>query len=189
MNNQEIYEAINALQKEISEKHNQIKSLRATITPQKIEDYSLTDFDGGSKKISSLFNDKKQLLVIHNMGKKCSYCTLWADELNGIRKPLGDAIPFVVVTPDAPAVQKEFAQSRGWEFQMLSAVNTNFIETMGFEPKPNHYWPGVSVLVLKEDGIYKYSHDTFGPGDPYCAVWHYLDLLPTEVKWHPKFDY
>lgn len=190
MENKKIYEEIDIIHKEIKEKRKQIDRLRKQVKGEKIEDYALTSFDGSAKKLSSLFGDNEQLLIIHNMGKKCVYCTLWADELNGIRKPLGDAIPFVLVSPDAPDIQKEFAMSRGWEFPMLSATGTNFIEIMGFEPKPNSYWPGVSVIVKREDGLYKEVHDVFGPGDNYCSVWHYLDLLPNgHNNWEPKYNY
>jgi predicted dithiol-disulfide oxidoreductase (DUF899 family) len=189
-NQKEIFEQISAIQEEIVSKKNQIIELRKQMTPEKIEDYSLRNHEGVEVILSSLFNDRNELLIIHNMGKRCVYCTLWADELNGIIKPLGDAVPFVMVSPDSPEVQKEFAESRGWQMPMLSAEGTDFISVMGFEPKPQSYWPGVSVLIQKEDGIYKTTYDHYGPGDSYCSVWHFLDLLPTGTGgWEPKYDY
>jgi predicted dithiol-disulfide oxidoreductase (DUF899 family) len=190
MQNQNIYEQIALLQDEVNAKRSKILDLRKQLTPQKIEDYALRNHNGEEVKLSSLFNDRKELLIMHNMGKRCVYCTLWADELNGIITPLGDAVPFVMVSPDSPAVQKEFAESRNWKMPMLSAEGTDLISVMGFQPKPNSFMPGVSVLVLKEDGIYKTTHDHYGPGDTYCSVWHFLDLLPTgDGGWEPKYDY
>jgi hypothetical protein len=30
----------------------------------------------------------------------------------------------------------------------------------------------------------------FGPGDDFCAVWHFFDLLPEGVDgWEPRFAY
>lgn len=188
--NAEIYKSIEALQAEITRKQEEIKLLRAQLAPIKIEDYTLINPEGVSVKLSELFGTSNQLLIIHNMGKRCTYCTLWADNLNGVTKPLADAVPFVLVSPDTPEAQKEFAASRGWQFPMLSAAGTDFIARMGFEPKPGAFNPGVSVLLKKEDGLYQAATDSFGPGDPYCSVWHFLDLLPQgHGNWQPKYVY
>lgn len=190
MNNEQIKTQIETIQQEIDAKYKEIKSLRANLTHKRIEDYALKNFKGDAVLLSSLFGNSNQLLVIHNMGKRCSYCTLWADNLNGITKPLADAVPFVLVSPDSPAVQEEFAASRAWKFPMLSAEGTDFIAQMGYEPKPGVFHPGVSVVVKKEDGLYQAASDGFGPGDPYCSIWHFLDLLPNgHGDWQPKFTY
>jgi predicted dithiol-disulfide oxidoreductase (DUF899 family) len=188
--NETLYKQINALQDEIAQKRKAILALRAQLEPEPIADYLLKDWDGKEVKLSSLFNERDELLVVHNMGKRCTYCTLWADGLNGSVLPLNDRVPFVVVSPDAPDVQKEFAESRGWRFKMLSAIGTRFIADLGFEPKPNSYYPGVSALVRKDGEIYRTSYDYFGPGDPYCSVWHLFDLLPKrDNNWQPKYKY
>jgi predicted dithiol-disulfide oxidoreductase (DUF899 family) len=124
------------------------------------------------------------------MGKSCKYCTLWADGLNGVAKPLADRVPFVVVSPDTPEVQTEFAASRGWQFPMLSAAHGTFIKDLGFYRDADGYWPGVSALIRKDGRIYRASYDYFGPGDPYSSVWHFYDLLPARVSgWQPKYEY
>lgn len=188
--NANVYEEISKIQNEINAKREAIIALRKQIIEEKIEDYCLVNSENKSISLSSLFNERNELIIIHNMGKRCSYCTLWADELNGITKPLGDAVPFVLVSPDSPAVQKAFAESRNWKFPMLSAEGTSFIADLGYEPKPGNYQPGVSVLIKKEDGIYIATQDTFGPGDAFCGIWHYLDLLPKGVNgWEPKYIY
>jgi predicted dithiol-disulfide oxidoreductase (DUF899 family) len=129
-------------------------------------------------------------MVIHNMGKGCSYCTLWADGFNGFVKPLNDRVPFVLVSPDKPSVQKEFAESRGWTFKMLSASESTFTKDLGFEKEEKKYWPGVSTFVRKEGKIFRVNYDFFGPGDYYCSVWHLFDLLPKgENAWKPKYVY
>ncbi len=124
------------------------------------------------------------------MGKSCSYCTLWADSFIGVTKHLEDRAAFVLTSPDAPEVQRQFARDRGWNFRMLSTKGTTFKHDMGFEPEPGKYWPGVSVFRKDASGkIFHVSKANFGPGDSYLGFWHFLDLLPSEREWHPKFNY
>ena len=42
---------------------------------------------------------KRDLIVIHNMGASCPYCTLWADGFNGIYDHLADRAAFVALQP------------------------------------------------------------------------------------------
>ena len=128
------------------------------------------------------------------MGKSCPYCTLWADGFNGVAGHLEDRAGFVVVSPDAPEDQQAFAKSRGWTFRMLSAKESSFTDDMGYmaeyEGKP---WPqpGYSTFRKNEDGqVQRVAHAPFGPGDPYCGVWHLFELLDGGTgEWQPKFEY
>lgn len=188
--NKSLYTEIEELQKNIREAQEKIKLLREKIKPEIVQNYFFKNKKNEAVSLLECFRENSDyLLVIHNMGKKCSYCTLWADELNGISTPLYDAVPFVLISPDTPEVQEEFATSRNWKFNMLSAHETSFIADMGFEPKPNQYYPGVSVFKKQGDAILRTSFDYFGPGDMYCGLWHYLDLIPEKLDWHPKIKY
>jgi predicted dithiol-disulfide oxidoreductase (DUF899 family) len=156
---------------------------------EKVTDYSLTDSSNKKVKLSDLFEKRQDLILIHKMGKHCPMCTMWADGFNGVLPHLEDHAEFVVVSPDPPAIQKKFAQSRKWKFRMLSAEGTSFIEDMGFGTNQDPC-PGVSVFHKKNRTIYRVSKDRFGPGDPYCIVYHFFNLLPGGAgKWHPKFKY
>jgi len=188
--NESTYEEINALQKEIEEKRNKILTLRTKLELEPVKDYTLKARNGNEVLLSSLFDERDELMVIHNMGKRCVYCTHWADGLNGFVLPINDRMPFVVTSPDSPEVQKEFADSRGWKFNMLSTEGTTFAADLGFEPKPKTYWPGVSALIRKDGKIYRASYDMFGPGDYYCSTWHLFDLFPKGAnEWQPKYNY
>ncbi|MDB5283990.1 MAG: hypothetical protein JWO06_3065 [Bacteroidota bacterium] len=188
--NEDIYQQIQDLQKDVEQKRENILALRKQLELEPVSDYTLKNHEGNDVLLSSLFDDRDELLIIHNMGKGCSYCTLWADGFNGFSLPLADRMPFVVISPDEPKVQKEFAESRGWKFKMLSAHDSTFIKDMGFEREPRKFWPGTSALIRKEGKIYRTSYDFFGPGDPYCSVWHFFDLFPKGVNdWKPKFNY
>ena len=188
--NEQIYQQIDELQAEITKKRKEINGLRQKLENEEIQDYSLRDAGGQEVLLSSLFDDRDELLVVHNMGKACKYCTLWADEINGVAKPLADRVPIVIVSPDSPGVQQAFAAGRGWTLPMLSAADSTFTQDMGFYKEGDGYWPGVSSFIRKEGKIYRHTYDHFGPGDTYSSVWHFYDLLPKRVNgWQPKYDY
>lgn len=177
-----------ALEKEIAEKKKQLRELRKQIPAQEVEDYV---FIGWNEEVtlSELFGEKAELILVSNMGKSCRYCTLWADNYNGIVKPLNDRAAFVVVSPDSVEVQQEFAHSRGWNFRMVSHENNSFIEDFGFQ-KEDHVMPGVMSFTKENGKIYFHSRTYFGPGDNYCNMWDFVDLLPKGVDgWIPKYDY
>jgi predicted dithiol-disulfide oxidoreductase (DUF899 family) len=149
-----------------------------------VKDYTLKDRNGNEVKLSEMFGDNKNLILIHNMGKSCSYCTMWADGFKDTYKEIAKKAPFVLVSPDTPEVHKEFAETRGWDYPTYSAAGTDFIFDMGYDfikDGKHNYWPGVSVFEKDDEGkIRRVAKDFFGPGDFYCNIWHFLDLLPGE---------
>ncbi len=176
--NESIYTDIAAIQKEIEQNRAKILELRKQLAPEPVADYTFKDRTGKDVKLSDLFDERDELMVIHNMGKKCSYCTLWADGINGFTEQYQNRMPFVLVSPDSPEVQREISSTRGWRFNMVSAAENTFTADLGFEPKPKMYYPGVSALIRKDSQIYRVSYDQFGPGDAYCSIWHLFDLFP-----------
>ena len=171
----------------------ELTSLRAKRPPEEVKDYVLTGAAGAKISLGEMFGDRDDLIVIHNMGRSCPSCTLWADEFNGVLDHLQDRAAFVVSSPDSPEVQAEFAAGRGWRFDMVSTQGTDFARDLGFFadegdlPGP---WPGVSSFRREEGRIVRVASAFFGPGDPYCGVWHLLALLHGGVDgWEPKFHY
>ncbi len=191
MTAEEIDEQITKLIVERDALTERIEELRRTRPAETVQNYLFHTSDGEPKALAELFGDKSDLLVIHNMGKGCSYCTLWADGFNGFVDHLESRSAFVVISPDAPEVQREFADGRGWRFKMASAAGTTFIADMGFEMETNDFWPGVSAFHKNEDGsIERVGRDYLGPGDVYCSVWHLFGLLKDGVgDWEPRFHY
>ena len=177
--------------KEFCELRGKMVELSKSIGAMEVHDYELKDRDGTPVMLSSLFGDKNDLILVHNMGKSCPYCTLWADGFIGFTKHLNNRAAFVLVSPDEPSVHKEFAESRGWNFRSLSAHGSDFINDMGFEPEKGNYMPGVSVFRKNDDGkIRRVAKDYFCPGDTFCSVWHFFDLLEDgPASWQPKFSY
>lgn len=181
---QELQQQIEALKQRLSE-------LRRQRPPEPIDDYQLLAQDGSIINLSELFGDKRDLLVIHNMGKGCNYCTLWADGFNGLVPHLESRASLVVISPDPPEIQRAFAASRGWTFTMASAAESSFISDLGYYTEKEGYWPGVSALYRQDDGsIVRTGKDFFGPGDDYSPPWRLFDLLAGGAgNWEPKLRY
>ncbi len=180
---------IEKLENEILEKKKKLAELIRKTPAQEVRDY-VFGASAGPVKLSQIFGDCKELLLVHNMGKRCPYCTLWADNFNGIRHHLEDRAALAVVSPDKPDVQREFASERGWQFAMYSCAENNFAEDMNFK-SGDMYLPGFSTFRKSDDGkIYRTGFRYFGPGDDFCSLWHFFDILPEGANgWEPKYSY
>lgn len=186
-------EKIITLQKEIRAKQQELVTLRLKQPLEEVSNYDFKDKNGKTVSLDSLFKGKDELLVIHNMGKACKYCTMWADGFRGFTDIINDRMPWILTSPDAPEILKEFAEKRNWNFNYLSYNGTNFAHNLGFaHNKENRtfYQPGVSALIKKDGKIYRTAKDFFGPGDLYNPAWHFYDLFPKGVDgWQPKYTY
>ncbi|WP_430789736.1 DUF899 family protein [Virgibacillus flavescens] len=190
MPNEVIYDEIDKLENEILEKKKKLAQLRKSIPEQKADNYQFFTDDRQEVRLHDLFQDKDELIVVHNMGKSCSHCTMWADGFNGIYEHITQKAAFVLSSPDTPGVQEDFAASRGWKFPMVSTKGTTFKQDFGFE-KDGFYFPGISTFRKDAEGnIYHHAKASLGPGDDYNIVWHLLDLLPSGSEgFHPKKRY
>ncbi len=183
-------EELSRLEKELVDIRQRIAEVRRGLPAETVGDYTFKGPEGISVTLTECFGDKNELILIHNMGKKCPYCTLWADGFIGFTKHLEDRAAFVVTSPDDPETQRRFALDRGWNFKLYSTQGTTFKKDMGFEPEPGSYWPGVSIFKKDESGaIYHVTKAEFGPGDDYCAIWRLFELLPSKTDWEPKYHY
>ena len=190
----DLQEELSAAWADLEKAQQRLKEIRRRVPSEPVQDYELSGPDGVIK-LSEVFGDKSDLILIHNMGSGCPYCTMWADGFNGVLHHLEDRSAFVVASPDSPETQQRFRQQRGWRFRMLSAGGTTLFKDMGFESEDEHYgsnaMPGVSVFHKDADGsIVRVASDFLGPGDSYCSVWNLFDLLRDGVgDWEAKFEY
>lgn len=167
----------------------EMRAIQDSVEPRAVEDYRLVT-SAGPVRLSALFGDRSDLFVVHNMGAACPYCTLWADGFNGVYHHLATRAAFVVCSPDPPAVQQRFAASRGWRFPMASHAGSGFAADMGYRSADGGWLPGLSVFRRDGDRIVRVSDRGMAPGDPFCAVWHLLDLLPGGADgWQPRLRY
>jgi predicted dithiol-disulfide oxidoreductase (DUF899 family) len=184
-------EELKKLEAEMSVLRERVNEARRHAGAMKVQDYTLKTTDGGQVKLSELFGGKKDLILIHNMGKKCPYCTLWADGFVGFTAHANNRAAFVLCSADDPATAKEFAASRGWPYRVVSGHGSTFTHDMGYEPKPGEFWPGVSTFHRAADGtISRVATAPFGPGDSFCPIWHMFDMLKDgPASWEPKYTY
>jgi predicted dithiol-disulfide oxidoreductase (DUF899 family) len=180
----ELHQQINDLRKELN-------GVFKEMAQMDVPDCALLRADASSVQLSQLFAESDELLLIHNMGKSCVYCTLWADGINGIWHHLANRCAFAFITPDEPAVTTEFANSRGWTMPTVCYADSGLAESLGFRADDASYMPGLSTFKKNADGsITRTAMSFFGPGDDFCALWHMLDLLPNGTNdWAPKYNY
>lgn len=182
---------ITEIEEQIKALRTQLVNLRRAQCGERVHDYVFAKTDGTDIKLSEMFGDKQDLIVIHNMGATCRYCTLWADGLNGLALPIADRAGLWLVNSDEPESQAKFAKSRGWTLNVASAGKNSFTQDMGFHTEKDGYWPGFSTFRKLDDGnIRRIGFDYFGPGDLYCAIWPMMEFLDQgEAGWEPKFKY
>jgi hypothetical protein len=73
---------------------------------------------------------------------------------------------------------------------MVSHANTNFAADMGYRSKGGGWQPGISVFRMDGGRVLRVSDAGCGPGDDFCAVWHFFDLLPDgSAGWKPRYHY
>ncbi len=150
--------------------------------------YSFSTIEG-EINLLDLFGEKDKLLLIHNMGQGCRYCTLWADGFNGFLPHLESTISVVLVSKDAPQLQRKFANSRGWRFRLASHGGGEYIQEQSVMKDSNNM-PGAVVYERDGDKIYRKNDCVFGPGDIYCSMWSLLGLAGlNETSWTPQFSY
>jgi len=174
--------------RQIAAVREKMRTLQDDTEPEEVSDYEFQSA-AGALRLSQLFGDRDDLIVIHNMRIACPACTMWADGFNGVLSHITNRAAFAVSSPDSPAVQSQFAATRGWKFPMVSHAGTSFAADMGF--RSDKGWrPGVSVFKRHGQKIVRVSDTRFNAGDDFCAVYHLFDLLPGgSGEWFPKLKY
>ena len=182
-------ELIKGYRREIADIRQKMRKAQSEVEPQDVSDYVFASATG-PVHLSALFGKHDDLMVVHNMGRSCPACTLWADGYNGIHAHVTSRAAFVVSSPDPPDVQQAFAAARGWKFPMVSHQGTTFAADMGYVRDDGRWRPGISVFRRRGAAIQRVSDAVWSPGDDFCTLWHFFDLLPEGAAgWSPKFSY
>ena len=178
---------IEALERRIEALKAERTDARRRRAPEPVVDHEVGTTEG-PRPLSDLFDAHDDLLLVHNMGTTCAYCTLWADGLVGLLPHLTRRSAVALLTPDPPEVQRAFAAARGWPFVMASDPSRATAMALGFATEEGSSLPGVSALRRLADGsIVRTGRAEFGPGDDYCAVYPLFDLLEGGVgDWAPR---
>jgi len=179
-------EEIEKLEADIMAQIARLNELRAKSEGRKVEDYVFRTLEG-EVRLSELFAGQDKLLVIHNMGQACRYCTLWADGFNGLLPHLESAMSVVLASKDDPGTQRDFARSRGWAFRLVSHGGGDYMREQSVMEGAGNM-PGAVVYERRGDDILRLNSCVFGPGDIYCAMWPLLGLAGL-AEWTPQFRY
>ena len=180
---------IEELEREIIERKQQLAALYLGQEPEIVGEYEFQRSDGKRVALLDLFDGQEDLILIHNMGSQCRYCTAWADGFNGVLRHIESRASFVVCSPDAPETQRKIAESRGWEFTIVSPLGPGFTTDMGFVDAI--HIPGFSTFHKDEsETIRRIANRKFGAHDDFFPPWHFFDLLRDGPgDWKPKFQY
>lgn len=183
---------IKELEFEIYEKKRELAEYKRIDFPkEEIFNYSFINSNGENINLLELFGESDELIVVHNMGRACSYCTMWADGFNGVLKHIESRAAFAVISEDDYKTQESFAQQRGWNFNMVSSKGNLFFKDMGFKSDDGELHPGISTFVKSEDNrVYRTNATNLGPFDDFCSVWHIFAMLQSGNDiWQPKITY
>ena len=179
---------IQALEKQIFELSGRLRELQRENVATEVPNYTFfTEF--GTTSLREMFGNHDKLLVIHNMGHACRYCTLWADGFNGFVPHLESALSLVLVSKDEPATQRKFANSRGWRFKLASHRGGDYMTEQSVFPEHANM-PGAVVYERDGDRILRKNTCVFGEGDLYCSMWNLLGLAGVgTAEWTPQYRY
>ncbi len=166
----------------------ELNTLKKEAAHVAVPNYTFTTLEG-EVSLLELFADKSKMLLIHNMGQGCRYCTLWGDGLSPFLPHLESAVSVVMVSQDEPPLQRRFANSRGWRFRWASHGGGAYIQEQSAVAGQNNY-PGVVGYERDGDQIYRTNSSPFGPGDLYCSLWNLLGVVGLdESNFTPQYNY
>ena len=181
-------ERIIELERRIGELTTELAALRKVSAGTPVPAYTFRT-QHGDATLHDLFGDRGKLLVIHNMGQGCRYCTLWADGFNGLLPHLESVLAVVLVSKDSPPVQRKFANSRGWRFRLASHGGGDYIREQSVLADSDNC-PGAVLYERDGDIVLRRNACVFGPGDLYCAMWGLLGLAGLDAAdWTPQYNY
>lgn len=174
------------IEKQLYELTTKLNELRKSNSGDEVPNYTFATLDG-DVTLLELFGESDRLLVIHNMGQGCRYCTLWADGFNGFVPHLESAMSVVLVSKDEPETQRRFANARGWRFRLASHGGGDYIKEQTCMAGAENM-PGAVVYERDGDSIRRKNACVFGPGDQYCSMWSLLGLAGIG-EWTPQYAY
>jgi predicted dithiol-disulfide oxidoreductase (DUF899 family) len=179
---------IRKIERQIHELTQQLNRLRGESPGEAVRNYRF-ETSSGSTSLLDLFGSMDTLLLIHNMGQGCRYCTLWADGFNGFVPHLESVMALTLVSRDPADLQRRFARSRGWHFNLASHGGGDYIREQSVGDGSGNS-PGAVVYKRNGDNILRVNSCVFGPGDLYCSMWNLLGLAGMgDADWTPQFRY
>jgi len=173
------------------------------------QDYVFDQSSGGTVRLSELFADGKDSLIIYSymygpqMAQPCVSCTSILDALDGQAPHVMQRANFFVVAKSPIDRIMKFTTERGWrKLQLLSSANNTYNRDYHAESEKGDQLPALNVFV-KRDGAIHHFYNTellYAPSEPgqdgrhvdqIWPLWNLFDLMPEGrgEKWYPRLSY
>lgn len=195
--------ALLAHEKELTQLQDRIAAERRALPWVKLDtDYPFDTADG-PRRLSELFQGRRQLLVQHFMfgpgwEQGCKSCSFMADHLDGMAIHLAHRDIALLVVSRAPLAELlAFKARMGWKFDWASSHGSDFNRDfhVSFEPEdrvdgevfynfhmtpfPQTEAPGISVFCKDDAGQVFHTYSTFGRGvEVMMGTYPLVDLTP-----------
>lgn len=185
-------------EKELTLLRDEVTKARQALPWKRVEtDYKFSS-SVGDRKLSDLFADRNQLIVIHFMygpgwEEGCKSCSFWADQYDALIPHLGGRDVSLAVVSRAPWQDFDaFKKRMDWQFDWLSSAdnsfNTDFNVSFPDQETGNYNFretrvmeehPGVSVFTRNAEDEVFHTYSLYSRGlDPLNATYQLLDLVP-----------
>lgn len=192
-----------AHEKELTQLQDRIAAERRALPWVKLDTDYVFDTADGPRRLSELFQGRRQLLVQHFMfgpgwEQGCKSCSFMADHLDGAAVHLAHRDITLLVVSRAPLAELlAFKARMGWRFAWASSNGNDFNRDfhVSFAPEdrvdgevfynfhmtpfPQTEAPGISVFYKDDAGDVFHTYSTFGRGvEVMMGTYPLVDLTP-----------
>lgn len=192
-----------AHEKELTQLRDRIAEQRRALPWTRLEQDYVFDTPAGPRKLSELFQGKRQLLMQHFMfgpgwEQGCKSCSFMADHLDSMAPHLAQRDIALLAVSRAPLAEIEaFKRRMGWQFAWASSNGNDFNRDfhVSFTPEdrvdgevfynfhmtafPQQEAPGISIFCKDGAGEVFHTYSTFGRGvEVMMGTYNLVDLTP-----------
>ena len=195
--------ALLAQEKALTQARDRLAEARRALPWVRLDKDYVFDTAAGPRRLSELFQGRRQLLVQHFMfspgwEQGCKSCSFMADHLDGMAIHLAHRDITVLAVSRAPLADLlAFKARMGWKFDWASSHGNDFNRdfNVSFAPEdrvdgevyynfhmtpfPQTEAPGISVFYKVDAGDVFHTYSTFGRGvEVMMGTYNLVDLTP-----------
>ena len=195
--------ALLAQEKALTQARDRLAEARRALPWVRMDTDYVFDTAAGPRRLSELFQGRRQLLVQHFMfgtgwEQGCKSCSFMADHLDGMASHLAQRDIALLAVSRAPLADLlAFKARMGWKFDWASSNGNDFNRDfhVSFTPEeqergevfynfqlmafPQTEAPGISVFYKDDAGDVFHTYSTFGRGvEVMMGTYHLIDLTP-----------
>ena len=192
-----------AHEKELTHLRDRIAEERRALPWVRLEQDYVFDTVDGPRKLSELFQGRRQLLVQHFMfgpgwEQGCKSCSFMADHLDSAAIHLAHRDITLLAVSRAPLADLlRFRERMGWQFAWASSNGNDFNRdfhvsftpadrvdgevyyNFHMTPFPQEEAPGISIFYKDDAGQVFHTYSTFGRGvEMMMGTYDFLDIVP-----------